>query len=188
MSEVKVMTQQTPNPFAVKFIVNRDMKTTGKVTYTDTEECPHVPLARELLNLPNITQVHLFENVVTVTQNGASDWAFLEDTVEALMLKFVPDHDPEFEGSVAGSAAPARDTTHYSQEMKDIDAILEHTVRPYLQADGGDLELVGLEDNVLSIRYEGACGGCPSSMMGTLQAIQGVLQNQYDEKIVVVVV
>jgi Fe-S cluster biogenesis protein NfuA len=187
MSDIKIMTQQTPNPFAMKFIVNRDVKSDGKVTYTDTEECPHVPLARELLNLPNVTQVHFFENVVTVTQNGASDWAFLEDTVEAIMLKYLPDHDPEFEASLGG-AAPLKDTSHYTQEMKDIDGILEHTVRPYLQADGGDLELVSLEDNVLSIRYEGACGGCPSSMMGTLQAIQGVVQNEYDEKIVVVAI
>jgi Fe-S cluster biogenesis protein NfuA len=37
-------------------------------------------------------------------------------------------------------------------------------VRPYLQADGGDVELVGItEDGVVQLRLQGACGSCPSS-------------------------
>jgi Fe-S cluster biogenesis protein NfuA len=38
-------------------------------------------------------------------------------------------------------------------------------------SDGGDLQIVGLDGNVLSIRYYGACGSCPSSLAGTLSAI-----------------
>jgi Fe-S cluster biogenesis protein NfuA len=181
------MTQQTPNPFAVKFIVNRDMKTEGKVTYTDPQECMHVPLAVELLRLPNVTQIHFFENVITVTQNGASDWAFLEETIQLMIETYADQHDPDFVVSTE-SKDTVRDTSNYSPDMKKIDEILERTVRPYLQADGGDLELVDYDDHVLSIRYEGACGGCPSSMSGTLQAIEGVLQNEFDDRIVVVAV
>lgn len=187
MSELKIMTQQTPNPFAMKFIVSKDVKTSGKVTYTDLQECAHVPLAAELLGFPNITQVHFFENVITVTQNGASEWTYLEETVEGAMKKLLPDHDAGFVESTSPAQAK-RDVTDFSPEMREIDAILERTVRPHLQADGGDMELIGYADNVLSIRYEGACGGCPSAMMGTLQSIQGVLQNEYDERIVVVAI
>jgi len=42
-------------------------------------------------------------------------------------------------------------------------------IRPAVQADGGDVELVGVsDDGVVSIRFHGACHGCPSSTM-TLQ-------------------
>ncbi|MGB9692342.1 MAG: NifU family protein [Candidatus Sumerlaeaceae bacterium] len=37
-------------------------------------------------------------------------------------------------------------------------------LRPYLQADGGDIELVGVEDAVVYVRLQGACSGCPSSL------------------------
>lgn len=37
-------------------------------------------------------------------------------------------------------------------------------LRPYLQADGGDIELVGVEDAVVYVRLQGACCGCPSSI------------------------
>ena len=38
-------------------------------------------------------------------------------------------------------------------------------------SDGGDLQIVGLDENVLTIRYYGACGSCLSSLAGTLSAI-----------------
>ena len=48
----------------------------------------------------------------------------------------------------------------------DRDKVLEvlQLVRPYLQADGGDVELVNItEDGVVQLRLQGACGHCPSS-------------------------
>ena len=36
-------------------------------------------------------------------------------------------------------------------------------VRPHLQADGGDVELVDVENNIVKVRLKGACAGCPMS-------------------------
>ena len=52
--------------------------------------------------------------------------------------------------------------------------------------DGGDLQIVSLEGNVLTIRYFGACGSCPSSLAGTLSAI-GNLARTIEPDIEVVV-
>ena len=55
--------------------------------------------------------------------------------------------------------------------MKErIEAVLEK-IRPALQADGGDVELVGVNDGVVSVRLTGACGSCP---MSTLTLKMGV--------------
>lgn len=52
---------------------------------------------------------------------------------------------------------------------ESVRAALEQ-IRPFLQADGGDVELVGVdEDGIVRVRLTGACGGCPFAMM-TLQA------------------
>jgi Fe-S cluster biogenesis protein NfuA len=61
-------------------------------------------------------------------------------------------------------------------------------VRPGLQADGGDLEVLELDGNILTIRYQGACGGCPSAMMGTLQAIESILREEFNPYLEVVAV
>jgi Fe-S cluster biogenesis protein NfuA len=42
-------------------------------------------------------------------------------------------------------------------------------IRPMLQADGGDVELVDVQDGIVTVRLQGACGGCPMSQM-TLSA------------------
>jgi Fe-S cluster biogenesis protein NfuA len=72
-------------------------------------------------------------------------------------------------------------------EMGKIETIIDRTIRPALQGDGGDLELVDFKDNVLSIRYQGACQGCPGALMGTLRAIEGVLKREYHQDIKVTV-
>lgn len=43
-------------------------------------------------------------------------------------------------------------------------------VRPYLQRDGGDIELVSVVGGVVTVRLQGACAGCPMSQM-TLKAV-----------------
>ncbi|MFZ5801408.1 MAG: NifU family protein [Candidatus Omnitrophota bacterium] len=47
--------------------------------------------------------------------------------------------------------------------MKDkVEKALE-SIRPSLQADGGDIQLVSIEDGVVKVQLQGACGGCPMS-------------------------
>jgi Fe-S cluster biogenesis protein NfuA len=58
-----------------------------------------------------------------------------------------------------------------------ITDLIDERVRPYLQGDGGDLYVVQLEDNVLKVHYQGACGSCPSSLSATLTGIEGLVQS-----------
>ena len=54
---------------------------------------------------------------------------------------------------------------------EDIKKALEE-VRPALQADGGDVEFVALEGDVVKVRLKGACGGCPMASMTLKQGIE----------------
>ena len=111
---------------------------------------------------------------MTITQNGSGDWGQLEEMVKQCLIEKLPTHDQNF--TLADSEGPEVEST---PELSRINAILDNTIRPALQGDGGDLEVLGLEENRLMIRYQGACGGCPSATMGTLQAIEGILRDQY---------
>jgi Fe-S cluster biogenesis protein NfuA len=65
--------------------------------------------------------------------------------------------------------------------MKEkVEAALEQ-IRPSLQADGGDVELVSVDDGVVSLRLTGACGGCPMSAMTLKMGIERVLRGQIPE-------
>lgn len=180
--DYKIMIQGTPNPNALKFVVNVPVKTSGNVTYKSAAECGKNPLAREIFSIPNIAEVYFFDNYITVTQNGNADWDTLEEYIKTTILENLPVHNPDFEVEApVKKAAP----TPSDPELQKIDAILGQSVRPYLQMDGGDLQLISLEGNTLKIFYQGACGSCPSSAMGTLKAIENLLKDEYNPEIVV---
>jgi len=58
---------------------------------------------------------------------------------------------------------------------ESIEKALEK-VRPALQADGGDVELVDVIDGVVKVRLTGACGGCPMSQMTLKMGVERVLK------------
>jgi Fe-S cluster biogenesis protein NfuA len=55
-------------------------------------------------------------------------------------------------------------------------------VRPSLQADGGDVELVGIsDDGIVSVKLTGACGGCPMAEMTLKMGIENYLKKEVPE-------
>lgn len=177
--------QSTPNPLARKYVLSKDLKREGKVSYQQEEQCKHVPLAAALLNIEGVTQVHFFENVLTITQDGSSDWSYMDQSVQNVVNKEINEHDIDFEEYIEQVKPQRKDLP---PELKSIEKILDETIRPSLQMDGGDVEPLDLEGNILTIRYMGACGGCPSSMTGTLEAIRHVLKTEFREDIEVVAI
>jgi Fe-S cluster biogenesis protein NfuA len=54
-------------------------------------------------------------------------------------------------------------------------------IRPALQADGGDIELIYVVDGIVKVRLTGACGGCPMSQMTLKMGVEKVLKQQVPE-------
>ena len=54
-------------------------------------------------------------------------------------------------------------------------------IRPALQADGGDVELVGVDDGVVKVSLTGACAGCPMSTMTLKVGIERILKEEIPE-------
>lgn len=62
-------------------------------------------------------------------------------------------------------------------DMDALESTLEY-IRPALQADGGDLVLLGVEDGTVNLQMVGACGGCPLSMMTLKAGIERILTDR----------
>ena len=180
--EIKTMVQSTPNPNALKFVLNVPVKTEGKVTYKNASACRYNPMAAALFAIPNITEVYFFDNYVTVTQDGHGNWDQIEEQIKKIILKYAADHDPDFQVEEDKNPATA---VWDDPEIVKINAILDNTIRPGLQMDGGDIQIVSFDGLNLTVNYQGACGSCPSSTMGTLKAIESILRDQYNPEITV---
>ena len=69
--------------------------------------------------------------------------------------------------------------------MEDkIKEVLEQ-LRAYLQADGGDLELIAIEGKNVKVTLKGACGGCPHAQQTLKEGVEQVLRSEVDPEIVV---
>ena len=72
------------------------------------------------------------------------------------------------------------------EKYEAIEKVIDESIRPYLQGDGGDIELDLVRGNEVVISFQGACGRCPSSASGTLRGIERSLRQQVDPDITVV--
>ena len=65
--------------------------------------------------------------------------------------------------------------------MKDrVEAVLDK-IRPHLQADGGNVELVGIEGTIVKVRLKGACGSCPMSQMTLKMGVERAIKAEIPE-------
>lgn len=180
MEELQIYPQQTPNPKSLKFIMNKNVMNEGRATFSTAEQAGDIMLARDLLALPDVVQVYFFENMITVTQSE-DEWDTLFQMVKSVLQTRMPVHNADI--NLDSQKKKLRE--NLPPEIQKIEEILDRTVRPGLQSDGGNIEILKLEDKELFVRYEGACGSCPSSTAGTLQAIEEILRAEFNPEIFV---
>ena len=80
---------------------------------------------------------------------------------------------------------PARKPLSNIQRMQKVMTTLNELVRPRLQQDGGDVELVDIEGSVVTVALRGMCSSCPSSNLTLEGVVQQILREQVDSAIVV---
>lgn len=201
-------TAATPNPNAVRFILNAVVATRAREV-SDRFASGSDALADELLHIPGVTSVFYLHNFLTLTKAAHEDWPAILSAAKIAInaTEFVPalglgpcpatTKTPTGNGGAtipadalarSGAATPVnrlpRDAAaeHSTTEAKLalIHRVLDHDVRPGLASDGGGLEVMALEGDTLKVKYAGACGSCPTSVTGTLRFIDQTLKSKVD--------
>jgi len=166
----------TPNKNALKFILKEPLTWGVARSYDNAEAAKDDPLASALFDIDHVTNVFYIDQWITVTQDGEANWQDLAREI-ADPIRAAPAATAQ---SAETIAAASNELVNLSPEdqlrLEKINVLLDEEVRPYLQSDGGDLHILGLEGNILRIHYQGACGTCPSSISGTLRGIENMLK------------
>ena len=170
--------EPTPNPNAMKFILREPLTWGVTRSYDRPEQAVDDPLAKALFDIEHVTNVFYVDHWVTVTQDGGTDWQELMRKL-AVPIRDAPSADAH-SAQLAEQSSEAMDPEKLNaadrERLDRINAVLDEQIRPYLQNDGGDLYVMGLEGNKLSVHYQGACGSCPSSLSGTLAGIENLVR------------
>ena len=179
--------QETPNPNAVKFILKEPVSHGTSHSFKEAADAANDELAKSLFDIEHVVSVFYMDKMITVEKTDEAEW---DDILPSLA---VPIRAAETVKSSNGNGSAARAVGGAIAAALDddpviarINELLDERIRPYLASDGGWLEIVSLEDHTLNIRYEGACGSCPSSLTGTLMAIENMIKEEIDPEIEVV--
>ena len=169
----------TPNPQALKFIVSETLLKRETRNYPDKASAQDDPLAKGIFEINGVVSVFYMQKFITVEKEPTVSWGIIQKELISFLRKFDQ------------STIPVEEELQLSSEeetmlLKKINSILDQRVRPALAGDGGGLEVMALEGNLLKIKYQGACGTCPSAIRGTLVAIENLLRREVDPNIDVV--
>jgi Fe-S cluster biogenesis protein NfuA len=168
--------EDTPNPNALKFTLREPLTWGVSHSYDNAVQAEGDELAQALFAIEHVTNVFYVDRWLTVTQDGEADWKELVRKI-AVPLRAAPGAGAQSEATVAAAKAGFDHLSERDQDRLDeINLLLDQQIRPYLQGDGGDLHILGLDGDRLIVHYQGACGTCPSSISGTLRGIENLLR------------
>lgn len=181
--------QETPNPNAVKFILKEPVSYGTSHSFKTFEEAAEDKLARAIYDVGEVVSVFYMDKMITIEKTDEAEWdELLPDLAVPIRAaeSVAPSNGNGSAAQKVGGAIAA--AANGDPQIAEIEALLDERIRPYLASDGGWLEILKLENNRMEIRYQGACGSCPSSLTGTLMAIENMIKEEINPDIEVVAV
>jgi len=178
--------QETPNPNAVKFILKEPVSAGTSHSFKSAEAADGDDFARSLFLVGDVVSVFYMDKMVTVEKTDETEWDEILPALAVPIRAAEPVTKERSAAAAVGGAIAAAVNGSDNPKLREIDALLDERIRPYLAGDGGWLEIISFEGNTLRIRYEGACGSCPSSLTGTLAAIENLIKEEIDPEIEVI--
>ena len=182
----------TPNPDAIKFVLDGQIVAAGSRSFRDRMLCED-PVAKRLFEIEEVVSIFFVSNVVTVTKDPFADWGILIPRINHLLEEATEGLETLSSRPVSPLAGVSSADDHdagffarsYDEQVSKINTIFDEAVRPGLASDGGGLRLVDVVDKTARVEYQGACGSCPSSTSGTLFYIESVLRARVHPELMV---
>ena len=180
--------QETPNPNAVKFILKEPVSWGTSHSFKTEADAAEDKLARSIFEIGSVVSVFYMDKMITVEKTDDAEWdeVLPELAVPIRAAEAVQSNNGNTKAAAAAVGGAIAAAASDDPKVREIEALLDERIRPYLAGDGGWLEIVDLTEDTLHIRYEGACGSCPSSLTGTLMAIENMIREEIDPAISVV--
>ncbi len=169
----------TPNPQALKFILNERLLQFESRHFPDKNSAQDDPLAKRIFEIEGVVTAFYMDRFITVEKDKDSGWGPIQKKLVGIIKEFDKSLIPEEKGL-------ENLEKHTSELLKQINSVIDSKVRPALANDGGGLQILGIEGFTVNIRYQGACGSCPSAIQGTLMAIENLLRKDVHPAIEVV--
>ena len=183
---VQLSASPTPNPNAVKFLPNMHFFESGTVEFQKISEHLHEsPMAKKLFDIDGIDIVMIGFNFISVTKSQQANWENLLEPIRDCIVSHLENDELVINLNYVDEIKQKKNESSSEIEVK-IRQILDDEIRPAIAMDGGDVELRGFENGIVTLHLQGACSTCPSSTMTLKMGIENRLKSEIPEVIEVV--
>ena len=173
--KVKIHTEGTPNPNALKFVLDKVILESGSANFPDKSLSTNSSLAQRLFEVSSVKEVFFGRDFITISKTAESAWDDIYDSLLKVINNYFESGEPILLKSETISVKGSNDV-----EQK-IHEILDAQIRPAVASDGGDVIFDSYTDGVLKLHLQGSCSHCPSSIMTLKVGIESMLKKAIPE-------
>ena len=178
-NEMKLTAMPTPNPNTVKFLVEKEFLEIGSINFTTAALAETSPLPKALFEINGIAGVMIGTNFISITKTDENGWEDVLEPASNLIKEYCSSDQQIFDTKLIEKAN--NQNQNDTESIKKIKEILDKEIRPAIAMDGGDCEFHSFEDGILTLKMQGACSNCPSSVMTLKMGIENRLREDIPE-------
>jgi Fe-S cluster biogenesis protein NfuA len=173
--EIGIVGEPGLNPATCKFTVDQPVFAGGSAYFPNREAAQLSPLAMRIFQIPEVDNVLIAENQVTVNKSGIDPWPVIGKQVGAKIREHIRSNEPAVSEQYINSM-PVE-----SEIRRKVQELLEKQINPSLGMHGGFVELIDVKQNSVFLKLGGGCQGCASAGMTLKLGIERVIREQIPE-------
>ena len=172
--------EKTPNPSVVKFVSEHQL-IDGFLELKSLQEAEKVPLAKKLFEeFSFVKEVFINDNFISITKTDDVSWEEIIQKIQDFLSDFIKNGESvsKIEG-IQQNASKSVANKQFTETEEKINAILQEYVTPAIENDGGRISLIEFDEETKTAKMllQGACSGCPSSVVTLKNGIESILKN-----------
>ena len=172
-----IQVEQTPNPDSLKFLSQKILSKIGTEEFKKSNlKSIKIPFIKEVLNFTGVELVLISENFLTVKKEKNVSW----DSLKPMIISHLNDYFEKTEDPILINHRMEKKSDDNETILK-IKDVLDTKIRPAVARDGGDIKFKSFDNGVVKVELQGACSGCPSSIMTLKQGVQNLLKHYVKE-------
>ena len=169
--------EQTPNPNSLKFLTQKILSKVGTEEFKKSNlDKINIPFVKEILNFSGVELVLISNNFLTIKKEKNASW----DSLKPLVISHINDYFEKNDKPVLMKNVKEKKLNE-NETVSKIKDVLDTKIRPAVARDGGDIKFKSFDNGVVRVELQGACSGCPSSVMTLKQGVQNLLKHYVKE-------
>ncbi len=173
--DIAIIGEPSMNPAICKFTVDRPVYPGGSAYFGNREAAGLSALAQKIFEIPEVENLLIAENQITVTKSGFDPWPVIGKRIGAKIREHIRSNEPAVSNAYDNTMPPE------SEIRKKIQNLLDREINPALGSHGGWVELIDVRKNSVFLRLGGGCQGCASAAMTLKMGIEKAIREQIPE-------